>query len=54
MRKFKVMYADGKKEILSKKELAEKINSYGYRLGRSIEGRLFTGNIFVLEFKIID
>lgn len=54
MRQFKVMYADGKKEILNKNELAEKIKSYGFRLGRSIEGTLYTGMIFILQYKITD
>ena len=54
MKKFKVVYADETREILTKKELADKIASYRFRMGRSIEGQLWTGRIFVLQYKIIE
>lgn len=54
MSKFKVVYADETRDVLTKKELADKIASYGFRMGRSIEGQLWTGCIFVLAYKIIE
>ena len=53
MKRFKVFYADESKEILTKKELAEKIASYGFKMGRSIEGNLWTGCIFILSYKMV-
>ena len=54
MSKLKVVYADETRGILTKKELADKIASYGFRMGRSIEGQLWTGRIFVLQYQIIE